>query len=219
MKSASGVQEFGDDLEGSTFEVRNDRRNPPAKQYVPYSSTLAPASSPDPLFPCHTCLLLFLLILTIISLHFGSARRRHCGLDPRSSSVLHSRHHIHTTESHSTAPPPTVQYHRAVQSNHAHCRISSKAQSLACWISRHALQMPFLTQSASINNHHCQTATTRRPAIGPANGPRLIFSSSTPPNVSISVHRGMFAHTAPRHTAANYPYPLQSSHVGPVTGA
>lgn len=63
-----------------------------------YSSTLAPASSPDPLFPCHTCLLLFSLFPTTTSLHFGSARRRHCGLDSRSSSVLHSRHHIHTAD-------------------------------------------------------------------------------------------------------------------------
>ncbi|KAK1481667.1 hypothetical protein CTAM01_13915 [Colletotrichum tamarilloi] len=150
------------------------------------SSTLAPASSPDPLFPCHTCLLLFSVYHQHHHHHQSPLQQcQTATLRPRLSLVLGVAF---------PPPPPsnTTGQCSIVQSNHAHCRINSKAQSLACWISRHALhalRMPHsVTQSPSSNNHHCQTATTRRPPIGPANGPRLMSPrrpSPTSPSVSI----------------------------------
>ncbi|UQC75167.1 uncharacterized protein CLUP02_01820 [Colletotrichum lupini] len=113
------------------------------------------------------------------NLHFSSARRRHCGLDSRSPGP----------------PPPSNTtgqgLHSPIQSRSLQNQQQGTVTRLLDLETRiaDALRMPHsVTQSPSSNNHHCQTATTRRPPIGPANGPRLISPCRllpTSPSVSI----------------------------------
>ncbi|KAK7457676.1 hypothetical protein Landi51_01809 [Colletotrichum acutatum] len=127
-------------------------------------------------------LLLFPLFLTTTSLHFGSARRRHCGLDSRSSSVLHSRHHIHTADlDHHHRPIPLST--SPIQSRSLQNQQQGTVTRLLDLETRiaDALPRPVSQHEQSSLPNGDYTATSNRPGEWPATD----FSSSTPPNVSI----------------------------------